>query len=149
LAACALRAQALCVLSDVAQFEGDLEMFEFVTSAIENFVAKHKARKARKVVARYFDVVEHQAVRALPLGLAFYRSCAITVIDKTEQNPEPLLQFIEATKAMAKHYGPALKLEFNALMAMMEEVNTDPKLQRHVEAFAEALGDLVEDGNDC
>ena len=123
-------------------------MFESVVQCIENFVAKHKARKARKVVGRYFDAVEHQAVRVLPLGLAFYRSCMIAVIDKTEQDPEPLLQFIAATKAVAKHYGPALRNEFDALMEMMEEVNADPKLQRHVEAFAEALDDLMEDDDD-
>jgi hypothetical protein len=144
-----LRTQALCVLSDVAQFEGDLEMFEFVTSCVTNFVAKHKARKARKTVARYLDVVEYQARKTIPLGLAFYRSCAIAIIDKTEQDPEPLLQFIAAAKAVTKHYGPALKLEFDALMETMDEVNADPKLQLYIEEFAEALSDLVEDDDDC
>jgi hypothetical protein len=123
-------------------------MFESITSFVVNFVAKRKAKQARKVVGRYFDVVEHQASRALPLGLAFYRSCAIAVIDKTEQDPMPLLQFINATKVLAKHYGPALKLEFDALMAMMDEIDADPKLRRHVEAFAEALGDLMEEDDD-
>ena len=125
-------------------------MFKFntLTQFVTNAVTKYKARRVRDVVSQYCATVDAQVTTTLPVALEFYRNSAHVIVDKTFENPEPALKLIEALDAVTKHYGPALRAEFDVLSTKLEERGADPAMLQRVEALFKAIEDLTTDVND-
>lgn len=120
-------------------------MFASIVTFAKNAVTKYKAQRVKDVVTQYIGLADAQVVVAIPVALGFYRNSAHIIVDKTFENPEPALKLIEALDAVAKHYGPALKTEFKALSADLEERGASPVITKRVEALVAAVEALTND----
>ena len=123
-------------------------MFKSITTFVTNAVTKYKAQRVRDVVSQYCATVDAQVTTTLPVAIEFYRGAATAIVDKTFENPEPALKLIEALDAVAKHYGPALSVEFEMLSTKLEERGASPVVTKHIEALLKAIEDLTTDVND-
>ena len=114
----------------------------------KNVVTKYKAQRVKDVVTQYFAAVDTQATTVLPVAIEFYRNSAHVIVDKTFENPEPARKLIEALNAVSSHYVPALKAEFKAFSANLEERGADSAMLQRVEALSKAIEALTTDLND-
>ena len=123
-------------------------MFKSITTFVTNTVTKYKAQRVRDVVSQYCATVDAQVTTTLPVAVEFYRGVATAIVDKTFENPEPALKLIGALDAVTKHYGPALKTEFEVLSTKLEERGASPVVTKRIEALFKAIEDLTTDVND-
>ena len=123
-------------------------MFKSITTFITNAVTKYKAQRVRDVVSQYCATVDQQLVTTLPAASEFYRGCATAIVDKTFEDPTPVLQLVSAVQAVSEHYGPALRAEFDTLSTKLEALGADPAMLQRVEALFKAIEDLTTDVND-
>lgn len=123
-------------------------MFKSIATFVTNAVTKYKAQRVRDVVSQYCATVDQQLVTMLPVAIEFYRGVATAVVDKTFEDPKPALQLVAALDAVTKHYGPALRAEFDVLSTKLEERGADPAMLQRVEALFKAIKDLTTDVND-
>ena len=119
-----------------------------LTSFVTNAVTKYKAQRVRDVVSQYCTTVDAQVTTTLPVAIEFYRGVATAIVDKTFEDPKPALQLVEALNAVTKHYGPALRAEFDVLSTKLEELGADPAMLQRVEALFKAIEALTTDVND-
>ena len=122
--------------------------FNTLTSFVTNAVTKYKAQRVRDVVSQYYATVDAQVTTTLPVAIEFYRGAATAIVDKTFEDPKPALQLIEALDAVAKHYGPALSVEFEMLSTKLEERGASSLVLQRVEALSKAIAALTTDVND-
>ena len=122
-------------------------MFASIISFAKNAVTKYKAQRVKDVVNQYIGLADAQVVVAMPAVLGFYRNSAHIVVDKTFENPEPALKFIEALDAVTKHYGPALKAEFEEFSAELEARGASPVVTKRIEALVAAVEALTNDAS--
>ena len=101
---------------------------KFATDAI----TKYKAQRVRDVVSQYCATVDTQVMATMPVAIEFYRGVATAIVDKTFENPEPALKLIEALDAVTKHYGPALRAEFDTLSTKLEVLGASPVKPEHI-----------------
>ena len=123
-------------------------MFASIITFAKNAVTKYKAQRVRDVVSQYCATVDAQVTTTVPVAVEFYRGVATAIVDKTFEDPKPALQLIEALDAVTKHYGPALKTEFEVLSTSLEERGASPVVTKHIEALLKAIEDLTTDVND-
>ena len=123
-------------------------MFKSITTFVTNAVTKYKAQRVRAVVDQYIGLADAQVVMMVPVALEFYRNSAHVIVDKTFEDPKPALQLVAALDAVAKHYGPALGAEFDALNAKLEAPSASSLVLQRVEALFKAIEDLTTDVND-
>lgn len=122
-------------------------MFASIISFAKNAVTKYKAQRAKDVVNQYIDLAGAQVDVAMPAVLGFYRNSAHIIVDKTFENPEPALKLIEALDAVTKHYGPALKAEFEEFSAELEARGASPAVTKRIEALVAAVEALTNDAS--
>ena len=124
-------------------------MFKFntLTQFVTNAVTKYKAQRVRDVVSQYCATVDHQVVTTLPAAIEFYRGVATAIVDKTFEDPKPALQLVAALDAVTKHYGPALKAEFEEFSAELEERGASPVVTKRIEALVAAVEALTNDAS--
>ena len=122
-------------------------MFASIISFAKNAVTKYKAQRVKDVVNQYIGLADAQVVMAVPAALEFYRNSAHIIVDKTFENPEPALKLIEALDAVTKHYGPALKAEFEEFSAELEERGASPVITKRIEALVAAVEALTNDAS--
>ena len=122
-------------------------MFASIISFAKNAVTKYKAQRVKDVVNQYIGLADAQVVVAMPAVLGFYRNSAHIIVDKTFENPEPALKLIEALDAVTKHYGPALKAEFEEFSAELEARGASPVITKRVEALIAAVEALTNDAS--
>lgn len=122
-------------------------MFASIISFAKNAVTKYKAQRVKDVVNQYIGLADAQVVVAMPAVLGFYRNSAHIVVDKTFENPEPALKLIEALDAVTKHYGPALKAEFEEFSAELEARGASPVVTKRIEALVAAVEALTNDAS--
>lgn len=122
-------------------------MFASIISFAKNAVTKYKAQRVKDVVNQYIDLADAQVVVAMPAVLEFYRNSAHTIVDKTFENPETALKLIEALDAVTKHYGPALKAEFEEFSAELEARGASPAVTKRIEALVAAVEALTNDAS--
>ena len=123
-------------------------MFKSIATFVTNAVDKYKAQRVRDVVSQYCATVDQQLVTTLPVAIEFYRGVATAIVDKTFEDPKPALQLAAALDAVTKHYGPALRAEFDVLSTKLEERGADPAMLQRVEALFKAIEVLTTDVND-
>ena len=122
-------------------------MFASIITFSKNAVAKYKAQRVKDVVNQYIGLADAQVVVAMPAVLGFYRNSAHIIVDKTFENPEPALKLIEALDAVTKHYGPALKAEFEEFSAELEARGASPVVTKRIEALVAAVEALTNDAS--
>lgn len=122
-------------------------MFASIISFAKNAVTKYKAQRVKDVVNQYIGLADAQVVVAMPAVLGFYRNSAHIIVDKTFENPEPALKLIEALDAVTKHYGPALKAEFEEFSAELEARGASPVVTKRIEALVAAVEALTNDAS--
>ena len=122
-------------------------MFASIISFAKNAVTKYKAQRVKDVVNQYIGLADAQVVVAMPVALGFYRNSAHIIVDKTFENPEPALKLIEALDAVTKHYGPALKAEFEEFSAELEARGASPVVTKRIEALVAAVEALTNDAS--
>lgn len=122
-------------------------MFASIISFAKNAVTKYKAQRVKDVVNQYIGLADAQVVVAVPAALEFYRNSAHVIVDKTFENPEPALKLIEALDAVTKHYGPALKAEFEEFSAELEARGASPVVTKRIEALVAAVEALTNDAS--
>ena len=123
-------------------------MFKSITTFVTNAVTKYKAQRVRDVVSQYCATVDAQATAALPVAVEFYRGVATAIVDKTFEDPAPVIQLVSAIQAVADHYGPALSDEFEVLSTKLEALGASPAMLQRVEALFKAIEGLTTDVND-
>ena len=122
-------------------------MFASIISFAKNAVTKYKAQRVKDVVNQYIGLADAQVVVAMPAVLGLYRNSAHIIVDKTFENPEPALKLIEALDAVTKHYGPALKAEFEEFSAELEARGASPVVTKRIEALVAAVEALTNDAS--
>ena len=122
-------------------------MFASIIAFAKNAVTKYKAQRVKDVVTQYVSLADAQVVVAMPVALGFYRNSAHIIVDKTFENPEPALKLIEALDAVTKHYGPALKAEFEEFSAELEARGASPVVTKRIEALVAAVEALTNDAS--
>ena len=122
-------------------------MFASIISFAKNAVTKYKAQRVKDVVNQYIGLADAQVVVAMSVALGFYRNSAHIIVDKTFENPEPALKLIEALDAVTKHYGPALKAEFEEFSAELEARGASPVVTKRIEALVAAVEALTNDAS--
>lgn len=122
-------------------------MFASIITFAKNAVTKYKAQRVKDVVTQYIGLADAQVVVAMPAVLGFYRNSAHIIVDKTFENPEPALKLIEALDAVTKHYGPALKAEFEEFSAELEARGASPVVTKRIEALVAAVEALTNDAS--
>lgn len=98
-------------------------MLATIITFAKSAVAKYKAQRVKNVVDSYIAVADGQR-RTFPILLESYRRMGHLVVDKTYENPAPLVAFIESLDEVIKHYGPALKSEVELLNEALEKSGT-------------------------
>ena len=122
-------------------------MFAPIITFAKNAVTKYKAQRVKDVVNQCISLADAQVDVVMPVALEFYRNSAHAIVDKTFENPEPALKLIEALDAVTKHYGPALKAEFEVLSTKLEERGASPVMLQRVEALFAAVEAMNNDAS--
>ena len=123
-------------------------MFASIIAKARNVITKYKAQRVKDVITQYVGVADAQVVMLVPVALEFYRDAAHKIVDKTFENPEPVIKLVEALGAVSKHYGPTLRAEFEAFSAKLEERGASIVVTKRVEALFDAVSALTTDVND-
>lgn len=119
-----------------------------ITNYITGVLTKYKRQRVANVVDAYAKAAEAHLVRFAPVAISLYRDVAQTVIDKTYENPEPLLEFIRAANALHAHYGEDVVKTVKARMEAIDvAVNNDdfPEMT----ALVTTVADMCSDTNDA
>ena len=115
-----------------------------ITNYITGVLTKYKRQRVANVVDAYAKATEAHLMRFAPLALSVYRDVAQTVINKTYENPEPLLKFIRAANALHAHYGEDVAKTAKArIEAIKVAVDNDdfPEMAALVTAVADMCND--------
>ena len=122
-------------------------MIKSFTNAIRNAVAKYKAQRVKAVITEYASLTHSHAATVIPLVLHLYEDAAFFIVDRTSEDPQPLVNLLDAVQGAADHYGPGLSVmlkDFSArLKGAGDEVIT-PKIDRLLSLIEE----MKEDVND-
>lgn len=119
-----------------------------ITNYITGVLTKYKRQRVANVVDAYAKATEAHITRFAPLALSLYRDVAQTVIDKTYENPEPLLEFIKAVNALHDHYGEDIVKTVKARMEAIE-ANAANEESPEMTALFDAISDMCSDTNDA
>jgi hypothetical protein len=107
-----------------------LEKTMSIKSFIATFVAKRKAAAAIAVVDAYVGVISTHATQILPVMLAGYQTLATTIIAKTDEDPAPLLAFVDALAGLHAHYGESVASAARALHVRLNDIEPDMRSLR-------------------
>lgn len=120
-------------------------MSKSILSIARSLVAKYKAKRVKAVVTQYLNTSESMMLIAMTTGIEFYSRSANVIIDKTEENPEVALKFIEAAEAVVKHYGPALAAEFEQFKIHCNAIEANARVEAEVNELSIAIAALKSD----
>ena len=80
-----------------------------------------RARKAKSVVKTFMWYLRARNAETMTNAMDLYQSCALHIVNKTEENEQPLTDLVLAVDAVLKHYGPGLVAEFEVFARRMNE----------------------------
>lgn len=122
-------------------------MFKSITTFVTNAVTKYKAQRVRDVVSQYASYAHVHAATVIPLALHFYEDAASFVVDRTFEDPQPLVNLLDAVQGAVDHYGPGLSVMLKGFSAQLEE-STDNVLSSKIEQLLATVEAMKEDVND-
>ena len=122
-------------------------MFKSLTNAVRNAVAKYKAQRVKAVIAEYASYTHVHAATVIPLALHFYEDAASFVVDRTFEDPQPLVNLLDAVQGAVDHYGPGLSVMLNGFSAQLDEAGNEV-LSAKIEQLLSSIKEMKEDVND-
>lgn len=112
---------------------------------VASYIARLKARRAKNVVDAFVELTSAQVAVLIPAALEFYRRGAHVVVEKTAENPQPLLALMDALRQTAEHYGPALAAEYAAFRQEHDALASSPDMVSREAAVLASLEELDHD----
>ena len=122
-------------------------MFKSLTNAVRNAVTKYKAQRVKAVIAEYASYTHVHAATVIPLALHFYEDAASFVVDRTFEDPQPLVNLLDAVQGAVDHYGPGLSVMLKGFSAHLEEAG-DEVLTSKIDRLLSSIEEMKEDVND-
>ena len=122
-------------------------MIKSLTNAVRNAVAKYKAQRVKAVVAEYASYTHVHAATVIPLALHFYEDAASFVVDRTFEDPQPLVNLLDAVQGAVDHYGPGLSVMLKGFSAQLDEAGNEV-LSAKIEQLLSSIKEMKEDVND-
>ena len=122
-------------------------MIKSLTNAVRNAVAKYKAQRVKAVIAEYASYTHVHAATVIPLALHFYEDAASFVVDRTFEDPQPLVNLLNAVQGAVDRYGPGLSVMLKGDSARLEEAG-DEVLISKIDRLISSIEEMKEDVND-
>ena len=122
-------------------------MFASIISFAKNAVTKYKAQRVKAVIAEYASYTHVHAATVIPLALHFYEDAASFVVDRTFEDPQPLVNLLDAVQGAVDHYGPGLSVMLKGFSAHLEEAGNEV-LSAKIEQLLSSVEEMREDVND-
>ena len=122
-------------------------MIKSLINAVRNAVAKYKAQRVKAVIAEYASYTHVHAATVIPLALHFYEDAASFVVDRTFEDPQPLVKLLDAVQGAVDHYGPGLSVMLKGFSAHLEEAGNEV-LSSKIERLLSSIEEMKEDVND-
>lgn len=122
-------------------------MIKSLINAVRNAVAKYKAQRVKAVIAEYASFTHVHAATVIPLALHFYEDAASFVVDRTFEDPQPLVNLLDAVQGAVDHYGPGLSVMLKGFSAHLEEAGNEV-LSSKIERLLSSIEEMEEDVND-
>ena len=122
-------------------------MIKSLINAVRNAVAKYKAQRVKAVIAEYASYTHVHAATVIPLALHFYEDAASFVVDRTFEDPQPLVNLLDAVQGAVDHYGPGLSVMLKGFSARLEEAG-DEVLISKIDRLISSIEEMKEDVND-
>lgn len=122
-------------------------MFASIITFTKNAVTKYKAQRVKAVVAEYASYAHVHAATVIPLALHFYEDAASFVVDRTFEDPQPLVNLLDAVQGAVDHYGPGLSVMLKGFSARLEEEGNEV-LSSKIERLLSSIEEMKEDVND-
>lgn len=122
-------------------------MIKSLANAVRNAVAKYKAQRVKAVIAEYASYTHVHAATVIPLALHFYEDAASFVVDRTFEDPQPLVKLLDAVQGAVDHYGPGLSVVLKGFSAHLEEAGNEV-LSSKIERLLSSIEEMKEDVND-
>lgn len=122
-------------------------MIKSLINVVRNAVTKYKARRVKAVIAEYASYTHVHAATVIPLALHFYEDAASFVVDRTFEDPQPLVNLLDAVQGAVDHYGPGLSAMFKDFSARLEEAG-DEVLSAKIDQLISSIEEMKEDVND-
>lgn len=122
-------------------------MFKSLSNAVRNAVAKYKAQRVKAVIAQYASYAHVHAATVIPLAMHFYGNAASFVVDRTYEDPQPLINLLDAVQGAVDHYGPGLSVMLKGFSAHLEEAG-DEVLSSKIDRLLSSIEEMKEDVND-
>lgn len=113
-------------------------------TSIKNFIISRRVSRLHKVANKYLFVLQSMFDIAIPNALSFYEDVSETLIDKTAENPQPLVNLLTAVEECIKHYGPGLKKDVARYEASFTS-NDEAKIKARMDSLCQAVLDLQRD----
>ena len=122
-------------------------MIKSLINAVRNAVAKYKAQRVKAVIAEYASYTHVHAATVIPLALHFYEDAASFVVDRTFEDPQPLVNLLDAVQGAVDHYGPGLSVMLKGFSAHLEEEGNEV-LSSKIDWLLSSIEETKEDVND-
>ena len=122
-------------------------MIKSLINAVRNAVAKYKAQRVKAVIAEYASYTHVHAATMIPLALHFYEDAASFVVDRTFEDPQPLVNLLDAVQGAVDHYGPGLSVMLKGFSARLEEEGNEV-LSSKIDRLLSSIEEMKEDVND-
>ena len=122
-------------------------MIKSLINAVRNAVAKYKAQRVKAVIAEYASFTHVHAATVIPLALHFYEDAASFVVDRTFEDPQPLVNLLDAVQGAVDHYGPGLSVMLKGFSARLEEEGNEV-LSSKIDRLLSSIEEMKEDVND-
>ena len=122
-------------------------MIKSLINAVRNAVAKYKAQRVKAVIAQHVGFTHVHAATVIPRALQFYEDAASFVVDRTYEDPQPLINLLDAVQGVVDHYGPGLSVMFKDFSAQLEEA-VGEVFDAKIEQLISSIEEMKEDVND-
>lgn len=111
---------------------------------VQNAVRKYKATRIKHAINEYFNMVGISIREDAPVILAIYNNIARDVVDLTERDAQPLLDFVSASERLIAHYGPTIKGQIAAGSEVLNEHSPEliTQMKRMAAAWSAVQADL-------
>jgi len=113
-------------------------------ASIKAFLVARRTARLHKVLSQYMSSVQCMIEITVPKALNLYQNIGETLIDKTVEDPQPMLDLLSAVEKCVKLYGPGLKANVARYKADLNEADTS-KLKEKINALCQSVLDIQRD----
>lgn len=113
-------------------------------AAIKKIVIFRQASRLHRVLSRYMSSVQCLMDVSIPKAMDLYRDIGETIIDKTVEDPQPMLDLLNAVEKCVGHYGPGIIADIARYKKSFNSADAD-KVKEKVNALCQAVLDIQRD----